>query len=49
EETLTNPSPETHIQPGDTLVVLGSRAACRELDGLAAGETDPESDEHVTE
>jgi TrkA domain protein len=40
EETLTNPAPNTRIEPGDTLVVLGSKEACRQLDSLAAGEID---------
>lgn len=43
EETLTNPSPETRIEPGDTLVVLGSQAECRKLDALVTGENDPDS------
>ncbi|MFC6837086.1 cation:proton antiporter regulatory subunit [Halomarina ordinaria] len=34
EETLTNPGAETEIHAGDTLVVLGSQAACRELDSV---------------
>lgn len=40
EETLTNPGPETRIEPDDTLVVLGSQAECRKLDEFVTGETD---------
>lgn len=29
EETIANPDPDTRIEAGDTLVVLGSRDACR--------------------
>lgn len=43
EETITNPEPETRIEPDDTLVVLGSQTACRRLDELAAGELDSEA------
>ena len=39
DETLTNPGPETQIEADDTLVVLGSQNACRQLDELAAGST----------
>ncbi|EMA36769.1 cation:proton antiporter regulatory subunit [Halococcus hamelinensis] len=42
EETITNPGPETRIEPDDTLVVLGSQTACRRLDDLVAGDTDDE-------
>ena len=39
DDTLTNPGPETLIEADDTLVVLGSQNACRQLDELAAGNT----------
>lgn len=29
EETIANPAPDTRIEAGDTLVVLGSRDACK--------------------
>ncbi|EMA42741.1 cation:proton antiporter regulatory subunit [Halococcus saccharolyticus] len=38
EETITNPGPDTEIGTDDTLVVLGSRDACRRLHDLAAGD-----------
>ncbi|WP_254542949.1 cation:proton antiporter regulatory subunit [Halomarina pelagica] len=40
EETLTNPDPETEIRAEDTLVVLGSRDACRKLDDVVAGDAE---------
>ena len=40
EETITNPGPDTQLQPGDTLVVLGSQEACRRLDAVVAGNGD---------
>ncbi len=45
EETITNPDPETPIEPGDTLVVLGSQEACRQLDELVAGTVETDADE----
>jgi TrkA domain protein len=38
DETITNPDAETDLQAGDTLVVIGSREACRALDGLVAAD-----------
>ncbi|MFB6129367.1 MAG: cation:proton antiporter regulatory subunit [Salinigranum sp.] len=38
EETVTNPSGGTRIEAGDTLVVIGSREACRSFERYAAGD-----------
>ncbi|WP_254536672.1 cation:proton antiporter regulatory subunit [Halomarina litorea] len=38
EETITNPSADTEIRTGDTLVVIGSQEACRALGDIADGE-----------
>ena len=45
DETITNPGPETHIEPGDTLVVLGSQEACRRLDDLVSGTVETSNEE----
>jgi TrkA domain protein len=37
EETIENPGAETEIRADDTLVVLGSREACKQLDGVVTG------------
>ena len=38
EETITNPGAETELRAGDTLVVIGSREACRALDDVIEGD-----------
>lgn len=38
DETMTNPGPDTCIETGDTLVVLGSQTACHRLHEIAAGD-----------
>ncbi len=38
EKTVTNPGADTEIRADDTLVVIGSREACRALDDVVAGE-----------
>lgn len=43
-DTESNPGPETVIETGDTLILLGSREACRAVESLASGET--EYDQH---
>jgi TrkA domain protein len=43
DETESNPGPETTIRGGDTLIILGSRDACREVEVLAAEVDEPES------
>ncbi|QLD86214.1 cation:proton antiporter regulatory subunit [Natronomonas halophila] len=43
DTTESNPGPETVIQAGDTLIILGPREACREVEGLAAEVDEPES------
>ena len=40
EETIENPRADTAIRADDTLVVLGSRDACRQLDDVVAGDVD---------
>lgn len=40
EETIENPGADTDIRAEDTLVVLGSREACRRLDDVVAGDAD---------
>jgi TrkA domain protein len=45
EDTESNPGPDTVIQADDTLIILGTRGACRSVESLAAGEAaadDPE-------
>ena len=37
EETIANPTADTELRAEDTLVVLGSREACRRLDDVLAG------------
>ncbi len=41
EATKSNPGPETVIRAGDTLIVLGDRDACQDVESLAAGESTP--------
>lgn len=43
EETITNPGPETRIEADDTLVVLGSQTACRQLDDRVSGDANDEN------
>lgn len=43
DDTITNPEPDTRIEVNDTLVVLGSQAACRRLADLADGEMNSEA------
>ncbi|WP_336134554.1 cation:proton antiporter regulatory subunit [Natronomonas amylolytica] len=43
DETESNPGPDTVIQAGDTLIILGSREACRDVEALAAAVDEPES------
>lgn len=43
DETESNPGPETVIQADDTLIILGTREACREVEDLAAEADKPES------
>ena len=40
EETIENPAADTDLRADDTLVVLGSRDACRRLDDAVAGDAD---------
>lgn len=40
EETIANPDASTTLKTGDTLVVLGSREACAELNQHLGAETD---------
>jgi TrkA domain protein len=44
EGTESNPGPETVIRSDDTLIVLGTREACRRAESLAGGETSIEED-----
>lgn len=44
DETESNPGPETKIEAGDTLIILGSREACRRAESLAGGEAVIEND-----
>ena len=44
DETESNPGPETKIEVGDTLIVLGTRKACRRVESLAGGESAVEGD-----
>lgn len=44
DETESNPGPETKIEAGDTLIVLGTREACRQAESLAGGESAVEDD-----
>ncbi|MFD1513153.1 cation:proton antiporter regulatory subunit [Halomarina rubra] len=39
-ETIENPGADTEILAEDTLVVLGSSEACRQLDGVVSGDVD---------
>lgn len=39
-ETIENPGADTTIRADDTLIVLGSREACRQLDGVVTGDVD---------
>jgi TrkA domain protein len=39
----SNPGPETVIRAGDTLIILGPREACREVEALAAEADEPDS------
>ncbi|MEF8915856.1 cation:proton antiporter regulatory subunit [Natronomonas sp.] len=43
DETESNPGPETTVRGEDTLIILGSREACREAEALAAAVEEPES------
>lgn len=43
DETKSNPGPETVIQADDTLIILGTREACRNVEDLAAEGAEPES------
>jgi TrkA domain protein len=43
DETESNPGPETTIRSGDTLIILGSRDACRRAEDLAAEIEEPEA------
>jgi TrkA domain protein len=45
EETITNPDPETPIEAEDTLVVLGSHEACRQLDEVVSGNSETDETE----
>lgn len=38
EKTESNPGPKTVIEVDDTLIILGTREACRRAESLAAGE-----------
>jgi TrkA domain protein len=43
DETKANPGPETVIRGEDTLIILGTREACRDVEALAAAVDEPES------
>lgn len=43
-ETESNPGPETVIQADDTLIILGTREACRSVEGLAAEGSESETE-----
>jgi TrkA domain protein len=45
DETESNPGPETVIEVEDTLIVIGEREACSEVESLAAGEPSSGGDE----
>lgn len=38
DETESNPGPETVVEAGDTLIILGTRESCKRVEALAAGE-----------
>ncbi|MEF8778234.1 MAG: TrkA C-terminal domain-containing protein [Natronomonas sp.] len=44
DETESNPGPNTVIEADDTLIILGTREACRQVESLASGETSIEDD-----
>jgi TrkA domain protein len=47
DDTESNPGPETVIEADDTLIILGTREACKRVETLASGEpidADPEED-----
>jgi TrkA domain protein len=44
DETESNPGPETKIEAGDTLIILGTREACQRVESLAGGESTVGSD-----
>ncbi len=39
EDTESNPGPNTVIEAGDTLIILGQRETCRRVESLAGGES----------
>jgi TrkA domain protein len=43
DTTESNPGPETVIQAGDTLIILGTREACRGVEDIAAEDDGVES------
>ena len=45
DETESNPGPKTVIEADDTLIVLGTREACRRAESLAGGESPLEEGE----
>ncbi|MFC5971371.1 cation:proton antiporter regulatory subunit [Halomarina salina] len=47
ENTIENPAADTDIRADDTLVVLGSRDACRQLDDVVTGGETEDGDEDV--
>lgn len=44
EDTITNPDPDETIRAGDTLIVIGSRESCRQLDDVVSGENGTKAD-----
>jgi TrkA domain protein len=44
DDTESNPGPDTVIEADDTLIILGTREACRRVESLASGETSIENE-----
>ncbi len=44
DETESNPGPDTVIEADDTLIIFGTREACRQVESLASGETSIEDE-----